>query len=213
MGVHSAALPMVAGEVAVQGKKRAGAAAVSYPLMQAATEYVSHALPSLLDRKREEATERWMQVYLEDFVEQEGIPAQLLREAEMVARSKARIVKSEQFWPAAKIMQLTGSTAGNTSATPNRWKKQGLTYAIRMDSEGTDLFPLYSLDPEEGYRPRKAMKDILREFKEKTPWRIAFWFESPNSYLRNRKPREVLCGAPERVIEAARIEAEGVVHG
>jgi hypothetical protein len=56
------------------------------------------------------------------------------------------------------------------------------------------------------------MKEIFGAFREKSPWRIAFWVESPNSYLRNKKPREVLADAPAEVIEAARKKAAGVLH-
>ena len=220
MKTMDAQLPVLMGdraEVLKQVKQRAGYRLIAIPETSAddATlkSYIERGvacLPRLAKEKRQRATERWMKLYLEGIEETIEIPQQVLSEAHMLARSQARVLESGQFFPAAKIMKLAGSSAGNASATPNRWKKEGLIFAIQR--ENADLFPLYALDPEENYRPRRAMKEILGAFREKSPWRIAFWFESPNSYLRNKKPREVLADAPAAVIEAARTEAAGVLH-
>jgi hypothetical protein len=78
---------------------------------------------------------------------------------------------------------------------------------------GVDLYPIYALSREDGFRPYKEMKQILETLSAKTPWGLAFWFESPNSYLRNRRPREVMGVDRNAVLEAARAEAAGILHG
>ena len=57
------------------------------------------------------------------------------------------------------------------------------------------------------------MTGILTELGDKDDWQKAFWFESPNSYLKNRRPKELLKSRPDDVLCAARIEAVGVQHG
>ncbi|WP_254185846.1 antitoxin Xre/MbcA/ParS toxin-binding domain-containing protein [Pantoea sp. B270] len=58
------------------------------------------------------------------------------------------------------------------------------------------------------------MKKIIQLFGEtKTPWSLALWFGSPNSWLGNQKPKDLLASVPERVLEAVARAKEGPVHG
>jgi hypothetical protein len=45
------------------------------------------------------------------------------------------------------------------------------------------------------------------------PFRIASWFESTNSMLRGKRPREVLASDPAVVVAAAKDHIVGAVHG
>lgn len=58
------------------------------------------------------------------------------------------------------------------------------------------------------------IKKIIELFGEtKTPWALAAWFGSPNSWLNNAKPKDLLTSNPERVLEAAQRTKEGPIHG
>jgi hypothetical protein len=42
---------------------------------------------------------------------------------------------------------------------------------------------------------------------------IGFWFDGLNSFLDDRRPKDLLASKPEMVIAAARDEMEGLRHG
>lgn len=139
-------------------------------------------------------------------------PPHVLKEAAMTIKARERVLASGDLMTAADIARLAGFSDKNPSAQPNKWKRAGLVFAIQH--KGTDYFPSYALDPENSYRPRKAMAEILKIFNDtKSDWGKAYWFASDNSFLGGKRPQDALATMPERVIAAAEDEVEGVVHG
>jgi len=136
----------------------------------------------------------------------------LLKEAEMLARSRKAVLEETDWLTAAKLAELAGLSATNPSTQPNKWKRQRQIFAIHHN--GVDYFPGYGLDPKAGWRPRKALKPVLEVFNDaKDGWGLAYWFLSANSFLGGRRPQDVLATDPERVVAAARDERDGVAHG
>lgn len=136
----------------------------------------------------------------------------LLKEAAMVARSRNAVLESADWLTAAQVAELAGLSASNPSTQPNKWKRQKQIFAITHN--GVDYFPGYGLDPNTGYRPRKALKPVLDVFGEhKDGWGLAYWFLSANSFLGGKRPQDVLASEPERVIAAAEDEVKEVNHG
>lgn len=136
----------------------------------------------------------------------------LLKEAAMVARSRNAVLESADWLTAAQVTELAGLSASNPSTQPNKWKRQKQIFAITHN--GVDYFPGYGLDPNTGYRPRKALKPVLDVFGEhKDGWGLAYWFLSANSFLGGKRPQDVLASEPERVIAAAEDEVKEVNHG
>jgi hypothetical protein len=73
-----------------------------------------------------------------------------------------------------------------------------------------EVFPGFQFD-EQG-RPVPAIAEILEILRDiRSPWQIALWFTGANLWLRGERPVDVLRSAHERVIEAARHEAEELV--
>jgi hypothetical protein len=135
-----------------------------------------------------------------------------LKEATMLARARTEVLGSGDWMTAAEIASVAGFSASNPSAQPNKWKREGAIFAIRHN--GIDYFPSYGLDAGAGYRPRKAMAQVIKTFGEtKDGWGLSYWFMSANSFLGGKTPRELLATQPERVIAAAADEHEGVLHG
>ncbi|WP_418648287.1 hypothetical protein ACNQFN_06235 [Thauera butanivorans] len=135
----------------------------------------------------------------------------LVKEAVMVARARKAVLEGADWLTAAQVAEVAGLSASNPSTQPNKWKRQRQIFAIHHN--GVDYFPGYGLDPEAGYRPRKALKPILEVFgAEKDGWGLAYWFLSANSFLGGRKPQDVLASEPEQVLAAARDEIEEVAH-
>ncbi|WP_175983234.1 hypothetical protein [Caballeronia zhejiangensis] len=140
------------------------------------------------------------------------VPEHTLREAAMRKAAMKGVLEASDWLTAAQIARLAELSGSNPSQQPNRWKHDGLIFAI--DINGKDHFPAYGLDPDRKYRPRRAMMDVLKVFgNRKDGWALAFWFASVNSYLGGARPLDVLQSDPKHVIEAAEAEAEGVAHG
>jgi hypothetical protein len=136
----------------------------------------------------------------------------LLKEAAMLARSRKAVLESADWLTAAKLAEVAGLSSSNPSTQPNKWKRERRIFAIHHN--GVDYFPGYGLDPEAGWRPRKALKPVLEIFGDKKDgWGLAYWFLSVNSFLGGRRPQDVLKLDPEQVLAAAADELEGVVHG
>jgi hypothetical protein len=92
---------------------------------------------------------------------------------------------------------------------PNKWKKQGLIFAINHG--GVDYFPGYGLDRDAGFRPVKALAKIIETFGgHKGGWGMAYWFASVNGFLDGLRPQDVLAHDPERVLAAAKDEIEEI---
>ena len=79
---------------------------------------------------------------------------------------------------------------------------------------GVDYFPGYGLDRNGSFRPLKALSKIIEVFGgHKDSWGMAYWFLSVNSFLGGKRPQDVLALEPDRVIEAAKDEVQGILHG
>ena len=172
-----------------------------------AIEFLAQSRQDKLERTRE----RWFRAYLENWAENTALPENLQIEAQMAARAQARVLKSNEFYKALDINKLTSASVRNPSGALNRWKQNHQIFAI--ERKGTDYYPIYALSQEDGYKPYPEMKEILKTLGTKTSWGLAFWFDSPNSYLRNRSPKELMKTDRQLVLAAARNEAAGVLHG
>lgn len=135
-----------------------------------------------------------------------------LTNTERLEKLKKTILDDSEWLPAQEVSRRSGGsiTVRNPSGLPNRWKRARKIFAIT--SEGRDLYPAYALDI--GGQPLPLMKKIIDVFGEtKTPWSLAVWFGTLNSWLGNKKPKDLLISEPNKVLEAARRAKEGPVHG
>jgi len=136
----------------------------------------------------------------------------LVREARMIAHARQQVLKSAHWLTAEQVSTLAGFSSNNPSAQPNKWKSKRSIFAIH--SRGTDYFPEYALDPNEGYRPVKTLAAILAVFKDrKDGWGVAYWFAGANGFLGGRRPQDLLVSDPNAVLEAAKDEVAGITHG
>lgn len=125
---------------------------------------------------------------------------------------KKDMLNDSEWLPANIVSRRGGSGAEvkNPSGLANRWKRTKKIFAVTID--GKDLYPAYALDI--GGQPLPLIKKIIELFGEtKTPWALAAWFGSPNSWLNNAKPKDLLTSNPKRVLEAAQRSKEGPIHG
>lgn len=169
-------------------------------------------LGPLADALFDEQNEEQRKLLLKAVTPSVPLPTHTLKEASMRKSAMKGVIDASDWLTAAQIAQLAELSGSNPSQQPNRWKHDGLIFAI--DINGKDYFPAYGLDPDRKYRPRRALNDVLRVFgKAKDGWALAFWFASVNSYLGGKRPLDLLSVAPERVLDAAENEVGDIVHG
>ncbi|CNF37417.1 hypothetical protein [Yersinia kristensenii] len=136
--------------------------------------------------------------------------ARAARNAQRREQLNARILADSVWLTARELSEKASFKNTNPSAGPNRWKSAGRIFALQLN--GKDKYPEYALD--EGFRPIPVVKQVISLLGEKkTPWGLAIWFGSENSWLGGKKPKDVLATIPKQVLLAAQAEAEGVAHG
>lgn len=136
----------------------------------------------------------------------------LIKEVAMLVKARKAVLESGDWLTASELSGLAQLSTANPSAQPNKWKKAGRIFAIHHN--GVDYFPAWGLNRDGGFRPLKALADVIAVFNgHKDSWGMAFWFQSANSFLGGKRPQDLLASQPEQVIEAARDEVQGVVHG
>ncbi|WP_222101884.1 hypothetical protein [Methylomonas koyamae] len=94
-----------------------------------------------------------------------------------------------------------------SSAQPNKWKKQGMNFAINHG--GVDYFPDYRLDSAGGLPPIKVMAKIIGIFKGH---RNSILDSHGQQLFEGNRPQNLLASAPERVAEAAMDEVQELAH-
>ncbi|WP_158782149.1 integrase [Pantoea sp. BAV 3049] len=132
------------------------------------------------------------------------------RNARRLEQLTARILEESEWLTARELSEKANFQNSNPSAGPNRWKSAGSIFALQLN--GKDNYPLYALD--EGFRPVPVVKQVISLFGErKTPWGLAIWFGSANSWLGGSKPKDMLTTQPQQVLQAAQAELDGGSHG
>jgi len=145
-------------------------------------------------------------------VPKKPVPSTLLREARMLAQAKTEILESNDWVTASEISNLAQFSSNNPSSQPNKWKQAGKIFALRH--EGVDYFPIYGLDPAQGFRPFSALESVISTLTAmKDGWAMAFWFASPNTFLGGKRPKDVISANPLSVLSASKEEVSAVVHG
>lgn len=121
-----------------------------------------------------------------------------------------KIFAASDWYDTLAICNGAGFSDVNPSAQPNRWKRDGKVFALRRGK--ADVYPAYAFGDD--FRPLPAMKDVLCVFKgKKTDLKIAAWFASVNSWLRDQRPLDVIGTNPDAVINAAKAEVAPIDHG
>jgi len=167
----------------------------------------SSMLAVLSERHDRESLERLAEV----LVPRSPPTPRLLKEAAMLVRARKAVLESGDWLSAAEIAQLAGLSTSNPSAQPNKWKKQGLIFAIHHN--GIDYFPGYGLDPDANFRPAKALAHLIEIFTgHKDSWGMAYWFQSDNSFLGGKRPQDLLISSGKHVIGAAQDEIREIAH-
>jgi hypothetical protein len=124
-------------------------------------------------------------------------------------RAIEAVLQGSEWSSAAEIGQRLDDRAVNPHAAVSRWQSAGRIFGI--DHRGRKIYPSYVFDA--SGKPLPEVKEILSILSGYSPFRIASWFESTNSFLGGKRPREVIASDPQTVVAAARDHRTGPVHG
>lgn len=152
------------------------------------------------------------QALVDIFADKITAPRYSVREAKMAAKAQQGVIASTRWVNGKELSELAQFKSTNKSAGASKWKSAGKIFSIYYLNE--DLYPIYALDINNGFRPYDAMKEVIGILSpKKDNWGMAYWFASVNGYLGGKRPQDVLAINPEAVKEAARTEVEGIIHG
>ena len=120
----------------------------------------------------------------------------------------------EEMRPAHDLAALAGRGAEEMRSDLERWKAERRIFSVAHD--GAEYFPLFALDPADGYRPYPAVAAAMRILSEimdgRDGWGLGSWFVGVNGYLDAQRPEDLLASDPEWVIEAAKDEINSVKY-
>lgn len=124
-------------------------------------------------------------------------------------RALDAIMQGAEWLSAAEIGRKLDPDAVNPHAAVSRWLQKKQVFAI--DHRGKKMYPAYLFG--ESWRPVPDVKTVLSILDDYSPFRLASWFESTNSSLQGKRPREVLKRDAKAVVKAAERHVVGAVHG
>lgn len=112
------------------------------------------------------------------------------------------VLRGVDWFTAAEVGRLARLSERNITALPHKWKRVGRIFVIAP--QGIDYYPGYGLNPKAGYRPYKAIGQVIQIFAgHKDGWGLAHWFQTDHPLLGGQRPQDVLAVAPQDVINAA----------
>ena len=165
------------------------------------------ALAPLIDscaRERRD-TERLIQAMLP---EGPPPPPPAVLQARRNAEAREELISELGLLSSADIAARAGSKAKNKAALANRWRQEGRIFSV--PHQGGTYYPAFQFD-EEG-QPYKAVEGVVKSVGMKlTDWGLALWFTGRYGSLGDRRPVDLLATEPDRVVEAAKREAEPIV--
>lgn len=132
--------------------------------------------------------------------------------AQMLTSAKQSVMESTRWLSESEIVHHSSFHGNSTVDRPSAWLNEGKIFLIHYDDG--EYFPSYALDEQDGYRPIRAMSDVLKAFgSTKDSWGVACWFASVNSYLGGKRPQDLLATHPDQVVAAVYDELQGFTHG
>jgi hypothetical protein len=130
-------------------------------------------------------------------------------ETQMLTQAAEWVMTGARWLSAMELCSELPKTKDEIDAVLPQWLETGQIFALERN--GIKLYPLYAFDSLG--EPVPILKQVLEVLQGYSSFQIASWFESPSSYLRGKRPREVLEVDAASVMIAAKRRVEGAVHG
>ena len=129
--------------------------------------------------------------------------------AKLQEQAVQRVLDGAKWLTSADVNAVRNRKTKSPAANITRWLDAGKVFAIKL--QGQRRIPDYALDPYG--EPVASLQAVLAQMEGTTGFQIAAWFESPNSVLDGRRPRELLATSGERVAKAAQVHAAAGFQG
>lgn len=175
---------------------------------------IEHVLVQIIQLTQESLTSQGndaLSTLVTTLLPKEMLSPTLLREAQMMLRAREAVLAGADWLSEVELAEIVGLCKKNPSSPLRKWRHDGAIFAIRHHD--VDYVPGYALDPDNEYRPHRALKKVIAQFAgHKEGWGLASWFQSANSFLGGQRPMDLLSTKSDDVIAAAADEAMGVVH-
>ncbi len=165
--------------------------------------------PLRLIAERRQAMQNEMQRLIETMTPAAAVPLppQVLQ-AQRNAAARHLLITEFGGLTSADIGQVAGSKSSNRAALAHRWKSDGRIFAVMH--QGTPTFPGFQFSPEG--QPLPVIASLLAILGDThSGWELALWFLGSNGWLDGQRPVDLLLTEPDRVIAAAKHEAEAFV--
>ena len=133
----------------------------------------------------------------------------VIDQARRNAEIRANFMQQYEMLDAEQVHALYGSTAKNHSALAARWRSDKKIFAV--EHRGKLLYPTFQFDVQ-GH-PKGIVAKVLAALGDAVGgWQTAIWFVTPNNWLDEKKPVDLLDREPARVLDVAADIAEPVTH-
>ncbi|CAM3963579.1 hypothetical protein [Pseudomonas wadenswilerensis] len=134
------------------------------------------------------------------------------REAIFQSKAQSRVMASGDWltWPELNAL-LPAVAKGRSDSSPGRYL-EGAIFSINY--EGVEYFPRYAIESRTLVIAPQGMQRVIAVLATRmSGWGMALWFESSNSYLGGKLPKDVISSDPDTVVKAALDEIGGSSHG
>ncbi|AXA25077.1 hypothetical protein [Pseudomonas putida] len=134
------------------------------------------------------------------------------REAILQSKAQARVIASGDWLTWSELKALLPAVAeGSSDGAPDRYL-DGAIFSINY--EGVEYFPRFAIEACTLAIAAQGMQRVIAALAPRmSGWGMALWFESSNSYLGGKLPKDVLSSEPDAVAQAALDELDGISHG
>ncbi|MBP2082941.1 MULTISPECIES: hypothetical protein [Pseudomonas] len=134
------------------------------------------------------------------------------REAIFQSKAQARVIASGDWltWPELNAL-LPAVAEQRSDGAPDRYL-DGAIFSINY--EGVEYFPRFAIEARTLAIAAQGMQRVIAVLATRVNgWGMALWFESSNSYLGGKLPKDFISSEPDAVVQAAQEEIDGVSHG
>jgi hypothetical protein len=164
-------------------------------------------IDSMLPEARARHSKQTIEKLVDALIDTHDPLAHVSREIDLSnARARMRFVEEIPTLTSEMISEAAGHKATNRSQTASRWKADRKLFSVPW--QGQERYPAFQF--RDG-KPLPVMASVLAALPDRlSPWEIAFWFVSTNSFLNGAAPYERLDDGPDIISAAERLASEVV---
>ncbi len=108
---------------------------------------------------------------------------------------REQFMSRNKCWSSSEVAKESSSTAKNRAAIASRWLAEKRIFAVNFERQ--TWFPRFQFQDGSTI---PAISKVIKAFpKHATGWDLAFFFDTPNSFIDGRRPVELLKSGTEKI--------------